>query len=70
MKLIAAARAAHHDVPLSAGNADLLVAAGAFINVIILKLGQVAAYIRKASQELVPELEEFLVLFIPLRYIS
>ena len=35
MELIAAARAAHHDVPLSAGNADLLVAAGAFINVII-----------------------------------
>ena len=34
MELIAAARAAHHDVPLSAGNADLLVAAGAFINVI------------------------------------
>ena len=36
MELIAAARAAHHDVPLSAGNADLLVAAGAFINVITL----------------------------------
>jgi hypothetical protein len=30
-------------VPLSAGNADLLVAAGAFINVIILELGHIAS---------------------------
>jgi hypothetical protein len=66
MKFIAAARAAHHDVPLSAWNADLLVAARALINMIVLELGEVAAKTRKAAHELVLKFEEFLILLISL----
>ena len=66
MELIAAARAAHHDVPLTARNADFLVAAGAFINMIILELGKVASKIREAAQKLVLELEKFLIFLISL----
>ena len=64
MEFIAAARAAHHDVTLSARDADLLVAARALINVILLELGNIAAKIRKAAHELILKFEEFLILLV------
>lgn len=66
VKFVSAAGASHHDVTLSPGNADLLIAAGAFVNVIILELGHVASQIGKASHKLVLDLQKLLVLLISL----
>ena len=62
VELESAARAAHHDVTLSAGNADLLAALRAFVNVVVLKLGEITRHVREVSQKPVPELKELLIL--------
>ena len=70
VKLISAARASHHDMPFSAWDADLLVAAGAFVNVIVLELRHIASEIREVSEKLIPQLKEFLILGISLGNVS
>ena len=66
MEFISASGTPYHNVSFSAGDADLLIASGAFVNVVILHLRHVASEIREASQQFVPDLKELLILFISL----
>ena len=70
VKLISAFGASDHDMSLPAGDADLLVASGAFVDVVILHLRHVAAKIGEAPQKLIPDLKKLLVLFVSLGNIS
>ena len=62
--------AAHHDVSLSAGNADLLAALGTLINVIVLEPGKIALQVREVPRDLVLQVQEFLVFLIALGNIA
>ena len=70
MKFESAARAPNHDVPFPPGNTDLLIASGAFVNVIVLELRHIASEIREVSEKLIPQLKEFLILGISLGNVS
>lgn len=70
MKLVSAFGTPDHDMPLPPGDADLLVASGAFVDVVILHLRHVAAKIREAPQKLIPDLKKLLVLFVSLGNVS
>ncbi len=66
MKLKAASGATNHDVSLSSGNADLLIASGAFVNVVILALRPTALEIREKTGETFLQLQILLVFSISL----
>ena len=70
VEFVSAFGAPHHDMSLPPGDTDLLVASGAFVDVVILHLRHIAAKIREAPQKLIPDLEKLLVLLISLGDIS